>query len=128
MPTSGQAGAARDELAEQLGVVVVDAEDALVERLLGGPDAGGDGAGEGAAGGLGAGRWAWRRARLYPVTGPRAAGTTWHGSRNALLERARNRGVNPIVYWLVRGVLQPFFHLYFRMSRIGREHIPQRAR
>ena len=32
--------------------------------------------------------------------------------------------MNPIVYWLVRGVLQPFFHLYFRLSRIGREHIP----
>ncbi|HET9738185.1 MAG TPA: 1-acyl-sn-glycerol-3-phosphate acyltransferase, partial [Solirubrobacteraceae bacterium] len=38
--------------------------------------------------------------------------------------RARERGVNPIVYWLSRAVLQPFFHLYFRMSRIGREHIP----
>jgi glycerol-3-phosphate dehydrogenase (NAD(P)+) len=44
--------------------------------------------------------------------------------RQALLDRARNRGVNPLVYWLVRGVLQPFFHLYFRMSRIGREHVP----
>ena len=33
--------------------------------------------------------------------------------------------MNPLVYWLVRGVIQPFFHLYFRMSRIGREHIPQ---
>jgi glycerol-3-phosphate dehydrogenase (NAD(P)+) len=41
------------------------------------------------------------------------------------LDRARGRGVNPIVYWLVRGVIQPFFHIYFRMSRIGREHIPQ---
>src|SRR3954447_1991993 len=39
--------------------------------------------------------------------------------------RARDRGVNPIVYWLVRGLFQPFFHLYFRLSRIGREHIPQ---
>jgi glycerol-3-phosphate dehydrogenase (NAD(P)+) len=39
--------------------------------------------------------------------------------------RARERGVNPIVYWLVRALLQPFFHLYFRMSRIGREHVPQ---
>src|SRR5829696_197314 len=39
--------------------------------------------------------------------------------------RARERGVNPILYWLVRGLLQPFFHLYFRLSRIGREHIPQ---
>jgi 1-acyl-sn-glycerol-3-phosphate acyltransferase len=43
----------------------------------------------------------------------------------AYLDRARSRGVNPIVYWLVRGVIQPFFHIYFRMSRIGREHIPQ---
>lgn len=39
--------------------------------------------------------------------------------------RARERGVNPILYWIVRGLLQPFFHLYFRLSRIGREHIPQ---
>jgi 1-acyl-sn-glycerol-3-phosphate acyltransferase len=44
--------------------------------------------------------------------------------RNALLERARERGVNPLVYWIARAILQPFFHLYFRMSRIGREHIP----
>ncbi|HEX7297749.1 MAG TPA: lysophospholipid acyltransferase family protein [Solirubrobacteraceae bacterium] len=47
--------------------------------------------------------------------------------REALLERARGRGVNPIVYWLLRAVLQPFFHLYFRLSRIGREHIPARG-
>jgi 1-acyl-sn-glycerol-3-phosphate acyltransferase len=45
--------------------------------------------------------------------------------RSAYLDRARNRGVNPLVYWLVRAVLQPFFHLYFRLSRIGREHVPQ---
>jgi glycerol-3-phosphate dehydrogenase (NAD(P)+) len=38
--------------------------------------------------------------------------------------RARERGVNPIVYWLARAILQPFCHLYFRLSRIGREHIP----
>jgi glycerol-3-phosphate dehydrogenase (NAD(P)+) len=43
----------------------------------------------------------------------------------ALLERARERGVNPFVYWFVRGILQPFFHLYFRLSRVGREHIPE---
>ncbi|HXE44911.1 MAG TPA: 1-acylglycerol-3-phosphate O-acyltransferase [Conexibacter sp.] len=41
-----------------------------------------------------------------------------------LHRRARERGVNPIVYWLTRAVLQPLFHLYFRLSRIGREHIP----
>jgi glycerol-3-phosphate dehydrogenase (NAD(P)+) len=42
----------------------------------------------------------------------------------ALHARARNKGVNPLIYWLVRAVLQPFFHLYFRLSRIGREHVP----
>ena len=37
------------------------------------------------------------------------------------------RGGNPIVYWLVRAVLQPFFHLCFlraRLSRVAREHVP----
>jgi glycerol-3-phosphate dehydrogenase (NAD(P)+) len=42
-----------------------------------------------------------------------------------LHRRARERGANPIVYWVVRAILQPFFHIYFRMSRIGREHIPR---
>jgi glycerol-3-phosphate dehydrogenase (NAD(P)+) len=45
-------------------------------------------------------------------------------NRDQLHRRARERGANPIVYWLVRAVFQPFFHLYFRLSRIGREHIP----
>jgi glycerol-3-phosphate dehydrogenase (NAD(P)+) len=44
--------------------------------------------------------------------------------REALLDRSRERGVNPLVYWLARAILQPFFHVWFRMSRIGREHIP----
>jgi 1-acyl-sn-glycerol-3-phosphate acyltransferase len=43
----------------------------------------------------------------------------------ALHERARSKGVNPIVYWVVRAVLQPFFLVYFRLSRHGRHHIPQ---
>ena len=38
--------------------------------------------------------------------------------------RARSKGVNPIVYWLMRAWLQPFAHLYWRLSRIGREHVP----
>jgi glycerol-3-phosphate dehydrogenase (NAD(P)+) len=38
--------------------------------------------------------------------------------------RARTKGVNPIVYWLMRAWLQPFAHIYWRLSRIGREHIP----
>lgn len=40
------------------------------------------------------------------------------------IDRANRKGVNPLVYWLVRAVLQPFFHLWFRVQRIGREHIP----
>jgi glycerol-3-phosphate dehydrogenase (NAD(P)+) len=42
-----------------------------------------------------------------------------------LHRRSRDKGVNPFVYWIVRAILQPFFHLYFRMSRIGREYIPE---
>ncbi|HEY2007000.1 MAG TPA: 1-acylglycerol-3-phosphate O-acyltransferase, partial [Solirubrobacteraceae bacterium] len=41
-----------------------------------------------------------------------------------LHKRAREQGANPIVYAIVRAILEPFFLLYFRMSRIGREHIP----
>ncbi len=44
--------------------------------------------------------------------------------QEVLHTRARESGVNQLVYWLVRGVLQPFFLVYFRMRRIGREHIP----
>jgi glycerol-3-phosphate dehydrogenase (NAD(P)+) len=50
---------------------------------------------------------------------------TLSGAHDAFHARARGKGVNPLVYWLVRAILQPFFHLYFRMSRIGREHVPE---
>jgi glycerol-3-phosphate dehydrogenase (NAD(P)+) len=45
----------------------------------------------------------------------------------ALHRRARTRGVNRLVYWLVRIPLQLFFHLYLRMERIGRDRIPARG-
>src|SRR5438270_10535885 len=45
-------------------------------------------------------------------------------NHDVLHRRAREKGANPLVYWLVRGFLQPFFHIYFRLRRIGREHIP----
>jgi 1-acyl-sn-glycerol-3-phosphate acyltransferase len=45
--------------------------------------------------------------------------------QTALHDRTRHRGVNPLVYWLVRAILPPFFHLSFRLSRIGREHVPE---
>src|SRR3954469_2991062 len=40
-------------------------------------------------------------------------------------QRARERGVHPVVYWVVRAVLQPLLQGYFRMTRIGREHVPK---
>src|SRR5438105_9558567 len=44
-----------------------------------------------------------------------------HGFR----ERSLSRGVNPVLYWTVRAILVPCFLLYFRMQRIGREHLPR---
>ncbi len=38
--------------------------------------------------------------------------------------RARTTGVNPVVYRLARWILIPFFRVYFRLGRMGREHIP----
>src|SRR5829696_4381096 len=39
-------------------------------------------------------------------------------------ERTRRRGVNSFVYWPVRAVVKPAILLYFRLRRLGREHIP----
>ena len=60
-----------DEPPEQLDVVVFDAEHALVEWLLGGPDGRGGGAGEGASEGAGAvdGHRATVTPRRAPVYG-----------------------------------------------------------
>jgi glycerol-3-phosphate dehydrogenase (NAD(P)+) len=44
-----------------------------------------------------------------------------------LHRRAREQRANTIVYAIVRVTFQTFFHLYFRLSRIGREHIPKRG-
>lgn len=43
---------------------------------------------------------------------------------HALHHRARTSGVNPIVYRVVRLLFVPFFRIYFRHERHGREHIP----
>lgn len=42
----------------------------------------------------------------------------------ALHRRAREKGVNPLVLFVVRAILTPFFLTYLRMKRVGREHIP----
>jgi 1-acyl-sn-glycerol-3-phosphate acyltransferase len=38
---------------------------------------------------------------------------------------ALDRGVNRALYLVVRAILQPTFHLYFRMRRLGTEHVPR---
>src|SRR5947208_1118452 len=43
---------------------------------------------------------------------------------SAQLHARARRGVNPFVYWPVRAVLQPFFAVYFRLLRLGSEHVP----
>jgi glycerol-3-phosphate dehydrogenase (NAD(P)+) len=39
-------------------------------------------------------------------------------------ERTRRRGVHPLVYWPLRWVLKTSILVYFRLRRLGREHIP----
>jgi 1-acyl-sn-glycerol-3-phosphate acyltransferase len=45
-------------------------------------------------------------------------------NHDQLHRRARETGVNYVLYLIVRAIFQPFFHIYFRMTRIGREHVP----
>lgn len=41
--------------------------------------------------------------------------------------RARDRGVQPVVYWLTRAVLEPALRLVFWLGLKGRENIPRRG-
>ncbi|HEX3831868.1 MAG TPA: 1-acyl-sn-glycerol-3-phosphate acyltransferase [Solirubrobacteraceae bacterium] len=44
----------------------------------------------------------------------------WH-------RRAREKRANPLIYGFVRVTFQAFFWVYFRMRRIGLEHVPRRG-
>ncbi len=44
---------------------------------------------------------------------------------DAFREHALTRGVNPFLYWTLRAILLPFFLVYFRLQRVGREHLPR---
>jgi 1-acyl-sn-glycerol-3-phosphate acyltransferase len=44
---------------------------------------------------------------------------------NDFREHALSKGVNPLLYWPLRALLVPFFLVYLRMERIGREHLPR---
>ena len=119
-PRRGPRGPARDELAEQLHVVVARAEDPLVERLLGGPDRRGRRARQGAV------QWS---PKLHCRQRNGTARNRVHlgnglASPGAYHERTRRRGVNPFVYWPVRWVVKPAILVYFRLRRLGTEHVP----
>jgi 1-acyl-sn-glycerol-3-phosphate acyltransferase len=59
----------------------------------------------------------------YPSNRPAPPGYNPHGFHSRALER----GVNIALYWFARAILQPCFHLYFRMRRSGMEHVPDRG-
>jgi 1-acyl-sn-glycerol-3-phosphate acyltransferase len=46
-------------------------------------------------------------------------------SLSSFREHALRSGVNPLLYWALRAILVPFFLLYFRLQRTGREHLPR---
>ena len=66
-----------------------------------------------------------RRDGAY-VTASADPGTPCMGSYDAgeYHSYALDRGVNLLVYYIARAILQPFFRVYFRMRRLGMEHVP----
>jgi 1-acyl-sn-glycerol-3-phosphate acyltransferase len=62
--------------------------------------------------------------RFPPAAPPAASAEASAGRLGELREHALARGVNPLLYRLVRVVLLPSFLIYFRLQRIGREHVP----
>jgi glycerol-3-phosphate dehydrogenase (NAD(P)+) len=47
-----------------------------------------------------------------------------HGDLEGFRAHSLEHGVNPLLYLLVRAVLLPFFLVYFRLQRLGSEHLP----
>ncbi|MGH2865018.1 MAG: lysophospholipid acyltransferase family protein [Solirubrobacteraceae bacterium] len=62
-----------------------------------------------------------RRAQTAPERSDDGASVELSGFR----ERSLHKGVNPVLYHLVRAIFVPFFLVYLRMQRVGREHLPQ---
>lgn len=60
-----------------------------------------------------------------PAAGRRERPDLDRDERRLLHDRATRKGVNPLVYWVVRAFFQPFFHVYFRLRRIGMPHVPK---
>jgi 1-acyl-sn-glycerol-3-phosphate acyltransferase len=58
---------------------------------------------------------------------PPAATTGTHAGPDLepFRERSLQKGVNPVFYWIIRALFLPFFLIYFRLQRTGREHLPR---
>ncbi len=61
------------------------------------------------------------------LQGPAQPGADPAADLASFHERSLSRGVNPVIYWLARAILQPSFRVYFRLQRVGREHLPSRG-
>jgi 1-acyl-sn-glycerol-3-phosphate acyltransferase len=60
------------------------------------------------------------------IDGPSAApGSEGGADLGSFRERSLSKGVNPVFYRVLRALLLPSFLVYFRMQRIGREHLPR---
>jgi 1-acyl-sn-glycerol-3-phosphate acyltransferase len=57
----------------------------------------------------------------YPTNRPAPPGY----DAGSCLSRAVGHGVNIELYWFARAILQPCFHVYFRLRRSGMEHVPR---
>ncbi len=64
-----------------------------------------------------------KASHIQPCPVPRGAAETV--DLNGFREHALSKGVNPVLYWTLRAMLVPFFLVYLRMNRIGREHLPR---
>jgi 1-acyl-sn-glycerol-3-phosphate acyltransferase len=63
-----------------------------------------------------------RHLEVQPEPAPAQTRTADLGS---FRERSLTKGVNPVLYWTLRSLLLPVFRIYFRLERIGREHLPR---
>jgi 1-acyl-sn-glycerol-3-phosphate acyltransferase len=75
----------------------------------------------------GTGREAAKRAPVgEPSGGERGRRpTASDADLNGFRDHALSKGVNPLLYWGLRALLVPFFLVYFRLGRVGREHLPK---
>jgi glycerol-3-phosphate dehydrogenase (NAD(P)+) len=66
-----------------------------------------------------------QRIERQPTAAPDEGASERAASLDGFRERSLDRGVNPVLYWVLRAILVPAFVVYCRMQRIGRQHLPK---